>query len=173
MPVVEVVQVVSRSRAQLSPHWLGICEVSCSCNGGNGLQAIWHNLPVPECMRGVGRGGQRCCRAASLVGAVRDGTFIEYIAPVLGDDVSSRESAHVPPLYSLKQFAGDNAPFCNNIGRMRCLPEGSVVDWPAEARILQCEGPPGGHCLLGIGHWDKVPPSELTRVQSIRANQVK
>ena len=134
----------------------------------HGFQAIWTDLPKPEWMRGVGRGSQKCSRRVNLVGALHDGKLLGFDAPVLDYDPESPESAMVPPLYSLTQLAGDNALFCRKIGRMYIPPEGEAVSWPGGTRILQCERAPGGHWLLGVGHWDRVDRKELQRVRDLR-----
>ena len=138
----------------------------------HGFKAIWSQMPKPEYMRGVGEGSQRATRRVNLVGALHDGGLLAYEAPVL-DAEHCPESAGVPPLYGLDFLSRDNGLFDSRSGALYCLPvafDASQLNWPQGTRILQCERSTGGHWLLGVDHWDKVDPSELRRVQSIRSS---
>merc|ERR1711860_328863 len=73
-----------------------------------GFQAIWTKLPVPEFMRGVGRGAQQCTYKVDLVGALHTGELISYQAPVLDEDPMDASGDGVPPLWFLSQMAEMN-----------------------------------------------------------------
>ena len=138
----------------------------------HGFRAIWSQMPKPEYMRGVGKGSQRATRRVNLVGALHDGGLLAYEAPVL-DAEHCPESAGVPPLYGLDLLSRDNGLFDSRSGALYCLPvsfDARNLNWPHGIRIFQCERSTGGHWLLGVDHWDKVDPSELRRVQSIRSS---
>ena len=115
-------------------------------------------------MRGVGRRSQRCTQSVTLIGALHDGGLLEYTGPVLEDDPSHPETALTLPLYGLDQLTSINSWFCSKIGTLVSLPENGVVQWPPGTRKLQCDRSPSGHWLLGVGHWDKVRPSEIRGV---------
>ena len=107
-----------------------------------------------------------------LLGALHDGKLLGFSALVLDPDPENPETAMVPPLYSLSQFASDNSLFDSRAGRIYMPPEGEAIAWPRGTRILQCERSAGGHWLLGVGHWDKVDASEMSRVRQLRARNV-
>ena len=133
-----------------------------------GFQAIWTALAQPEFMRGVGRGSQKCSWKVDLVGALHTGELISYQAPVLDSEPDDPGADGVPPLYGLCQLGELNSLFNSRTGELICLPEGESVSYPAGTRILQCEKAPGGHWLLGVDHWSKVPSEVADRVRSLR-----
>ena len=104
-----------------------------------------------------------------LVGALHTGELISYQALVLDIDPSDPSGDGVPPLYGLCQLAELNSLFNSRTGELVCLPEGESVKWPPGTRVLQCERAPGGHWLLGVDHWSKVPTEVLDRVRKLRS----
>ena len=76
-----------------------------------------------------------------------------------------------PPLYELQQLAGMNAWFCSRSGRLCCVQDDVGVVWPNGSRILHCEQAPGGHRLLGVGHWDEVSRDEVERAPRLPSAQ--
>ena len=101
---------------------------------------------------------------------MHDGGLLGYSAPVLDDDPDHPDTAQCPLLFGLEQMNDINIWSCSKTGQLVSLFEGVVVQWPAGTRKLQCENDPGGHWLLGVGHWDKVSRQERNRVQQLLAN---
>ena len=134
-----------------------------------GFKATWQYLLHPGSMGGIGRGSQQCSKFVHLIGALHDGKFIAYSSLVLGEGPSHPETAATPPLYGLNQFSGMNSLSDSRSRKFVCVREGKSVDWLAGVRALQCEQASSGHWLLGVGHWGKVPRSEVERVQRIRS----
>ena len=122
-------------------------------------------------MRGVGRGSQQCIYKVDLVGALHTGELISYQAPVLDEDPSDASGDGVPPLWSLSQMAQMNGLVNSRTGEIVCLPEGEQPTWPAGTKILQMERAPGGHWLLRVDHWSRVPREKLEQVRQLRRSQ--
>lgn len=132
-----------------------------------GLRPVWGDLPIAGRCAGVGGGTVTCSRKVNLVGAFHAGRLLAYEVPVLDITPPSPQAEGLPPLYGLSQLADDNTFFCSKTGRMHMLPDGVGVDdvkWPQQIRIIH-------RWLLGMEHWDKVPQSEIKRVQAIRSGR--
>ena len=126
-------------------------------------------MPTPQYMRGVGEGSQKASRCVHLVGALHDGRLLGYSSLVLGEDPGHPEIASVPLLNGFDQFSRMNSTFDSRSGRIICIHEGESVSWPKGTRILQREQVASGHCLVGVGYWDRVSIAEVDRVKKIRA----
>ena len=114
-------------------------------------------------------GAQQCSYKVDLVGALHTGELISYQALVLDTDPSDSSGDGVPPLWSLSQMAEMNGLVNSRTGEIVCLPEGEGPVWPKGTRILQCERAPGGHWLLRVDHWSRVPSEQLDRVRRLRS----